>query len=77
MQYASTQSWGEPASTIQRAQLTVLLDDDAGTTPKAKLQENIDAEIFGILVEESKEAFDGGNGCGAEKRDGGGCRRQL
>ena len=27
--------------------------------PEAKLQENLDAEIFGVLLEEAKEAFDG------------------
>lgn len=26
--------------------------------PEAKLQENLDAEIFGVLLEEAKEAFD-------------------
>lgn len=26
--------------------------------PEAKLQENLDAEIFGVLLEEAKDAFD-------------------
>ena len=28
--------------------------------PEAKLQENLDAEIFGVLAEEAREAFDEG-----------------
>jgi adenylate kinase len=28
--------------------------------PDAKLQENLDAEIFGVLAEEAREAFDEG-----------------
>ena len=27
--------------------------------PETKLQENIDAEIFGVLLEEARESFDG------------------
>ena len=43
---------------ILQAWLTVLLC--GRDYPEAKLQENLDAEIFGVLAEEAREAFDEG-----------------
>jgi adenylate kinase len=44
---------------ILRAWLTILLLYGR-EYPEAKLQENLDAEIFGVLAEEARDAFDEG-----------------
>ena len=50
---------GGNAGPVLQAWLTILLLY-CRDYPEAKLQENLDAEIFGVLAEEARDAFDEG-----------------
>ncbi|ERF69327.1 hypothetical protein EPUS_04032 [Endocarpon pusillum Z07020] len=52
-------SWLDLVVVLRCTRTEVLWDRlRARDYPEAKLQENLDAEIFGVLLEEAKEAFD-------------------
>lgn len=52
-------SWLDLVVVLRCTRTEVLWDRlSARDYPEAKLQENLDAEIFGVLLEEAKEAFD-------------------
>jgi adenylate kinase len=58
----TTVGFDRPASLQLNALIAAYMSDfsffPCRDYPEAKLQENLDAEIFGVLVEEAKEAFD-------------------
>jgi len=54
-------SWADLVVVLRCERTDVLWDRlKARDYPEAKLQENLDAEIFGVLAEEARDAFDEG-----------------